>query len=521
MNNTQTPVSTEELFKQHPPLKRLLWVLQHNEGFGLYFARCNVPSYRKQLVAAIVERCTCPVIEISLNQLDANLETTEIDIALADYLQDKPPQAAVFFYDLETLLPSKETELQHRTLQQINWRRNAYARLQRNLVIWLPDYALRILARGAPDFFDWYSGVYEFDVPESQRANFITDSLNSFDDERTHAEDRLTVAEKRRWLKVLLSLKDETQPDTPSGKQSLAKLLNDLGRLYYSLGEYEQTLEYYQRARIYYLEVEDRKGEAGILNAISIIYYLHGDSDTALQYLQDALKIQQEIGEHKGGTLRYISHIYSARGNYDTALQYLQDALKTQPDSGNQQSKRVILNHIGEIYRLQRDYDTALQYLQDALKICQETSNQQGEATTLDNISLLYKARSDYDTALQYSQNALNIQQDIGDRKGEGITLNNLSAIYQTGGDYDAAMQHLQDALKIQHDLGNQTGLCTTLFNLGQIDWAKDNQAEAQAQWISAYKIAKQIDYAQALEALDKLGKQFTDAIPFRDSIRF
>ncbi|OAD20680.1 hypothetical protein THIOM_003599, partial [Candidatus Thiomargarita nelsonii] len=63
-------------------------------------------------------------------------------------MQDKSPEAAVFLYDLESRLPSKDTELQYRTLQQVNWRRSAYVRLQRRLVIWLPDDALRILARG-------------------------------------------------------------------------------------------------------------------------------------------------------------------------------------------------------------------------------------------------------------------------------------------------------------------------------------------------------------------------------------
>jgi len=174
-------VPTDNLFTQQPALKRLLWVLQHNDGFGLYFARCNVPNYREQLVAALLARYP-NIIEISIHQLDANLEAIELDIALADYLQDKPPNAALFLYDLETRLPTKDTTLQHRTLQQINWRRSAYARLQRCLVIWLPDYALRILARGAPDFFDWYSGIYEFEVPKAQRNDFISQSLSLFDD---------------------------------------------------------------------------------------------------------------------------------------------------------------------------------------------------------------------------------------------------------------------------------------------------------------------------------------------------
>ncbi len=277
MNNTLASAPINNLFTQQPTLKRLLWVLQHNKEFGLYFARCNVPNYRQQLVTAL--RSSYPnIIEISINQLDAkrkrSWDAIELDIALAEYLEDKPPDAAIFLYDLETLLPTKDTKQQHRILQQINWRRSAYSRLQRCLVIWLPEYALRILARGAQDFFDWYSGIYEFEVPESQRHDFIDQSLKKFNDNKqTHAADRLSVAEKHKWIKTLLGLKDETKPDTHSGKLSLANLLYDLGRLYDSLGEYEQALKYYYQAR--------------------------GDYDVDLDYLLKFLELEFKVNLNK------------------------------------------------------------------------------------------------------------------------------------------------------------------------------------------------------------------------------
>ncbi|MEN8217766.1 MAG: tetratricopeptide repeat protein [Pseudomonadota bacterium] len=333
-----------DLFTQHPALKRLLWVLQHNQDFGLYFARCNVPNYRKQLVAAVVAQYPA-VIEISLHQLEANLETIALDVALAEYLQDKSPEAAVFLYDLESRLPTEDTELQYRTLQQVNWRRSAYVRLQRRLVIWLPDDALRILARGAPDFFDWYSGVYEFEIPE-RAVNLST----FYDDD---GGNHLTLAEKRRWKKVLLSLLDETKPDTPGGLQSLANLLMDLGRLHRSLGEYKQ----------------------------------------ALVYFQQLLDIYQQLGQFK--------------------------------------SKAIVLKHVAGIYYAQGDYDAALEYLTDALKI-----------------------------------------------------------------------------------LGNQAGLSSILFHKGLIYWAKGNETEAKTEWLSAYKIAKQVGDAETLKALDKLGRRLGSRSP-------
>ncbi len=81
------------------------------------------------------------------------------------------------------------------------------------------------------------------------------------------------MAEKHKWIKTLLGLKDETKPDTHSGKLSLANLLYDLGRLYDSLGEYEQALKYYYQAR--------------------------GDYDVDLDYLLKFLELEFKVNLNK------------------------------------------------------------------------------------------------------------------------------------------------------------------------------------------------------------------------------
>lgn len=510
MNNTLTALPTEELFKRHPELERLLSILQHNKDFGLYFARCNVPIYRKQLVAILIERYSCPIIEVSLNQLEANLETTTLDVALAEYLQNQPHDATIFFYDLEMWLPSKDIEVQHHTLQKINWQRSVYARLQRHVVIWLPDYALKIVARSTPDFLDRESGIYEFDVPKSQRANFIIQSPNTSDEEGTHAEDRMSVAEKRRWMNMLVSLREETQSDTLTGKQSLANLLNDLGRLHRSLGEYEQALDYYQCARSYCLDIADRNGEGKLLNEISSIYHAQGDYKTALEYLQQSLDISKETGDRKfeGETLNNISRIFEAQNDYDSALDYLQQALDIRIAIGDKVGEGKTLNNISQIFKMRGDYEAALDYLQNALNIRQEIGNQAGEGATLNNISSLYYARGDYEVALEYLQQSLKVSRSISDKAGEGTTLNNISQIFKVRGDYEVALDYLQQSQNLFQEIGDRASLCVILFNIGYIYWAKDNEAEAKAQWISAYKIAKHIHYVQVLDALEELGKQ-------------
>jgi tetratricopeptide (TPR) repeat protein len=163
------------------------------------------------------------------------------------------------------------------------------------------------------------------------------------------------------------------------------------------------------------------------------------------------------------------------------------------------------LGQTGKQYHHLADYDTALDYLKRSLKIRQEIGDKSGEGTTLNNISQIYDARGDYDTALDYLKRSLKIQQEIGDKSGEGTTLNNIANIYLARGDYDTALDYLKRSLKIQQEIGDKSGLCATLFNMGHIYWQNEDQQNAVLSWVTVYQIAKNINLAQALQALESL----------------
>jgi tetratricopeptide (TPR) repeat protein len=114
----------------------------------------------------------------------------------------------------------------------------------------------------------------------------------------------------------------------------------------------------------------------------------------------------------------------------------------------------------------------------------------------------------DYDTALDFLNRSLKIRQEIGDKSGEGTTLNNISQIYDARGDYDTALDFLNRSLKIWQEIGDAAGLCATLFNMGHIHLQNGEQNEALSAWVTVYTLAKQINLAQALQALEGLAGQ-------------
>ncbi|MEK7990343.1 MAG: tetratricopeptide repeat protein, partial [Thiotrichaceae bacterium] len=312
---------------------RLLRALRRceTEHFYLFFVRCNSLHYRQQLVAAIKTQSQIPIIEISIQTLiqKYDFDNFSIAAALTIELNTLPPDQAVFIYDLEAYLPNPheqvfETTLAFQTLQQINWQRSIYQRLNRALFFWLPEYALQLLATHALDFFDWRSAIYEFDIPKSQQNDIIQAELQGFRSGEIHAADYLNKAEKQRWIKMLHSLLDEA-----TTAEAQADLQNDLGRIYYSIGKYDIALDAYQKALDLSRQTHQQQLEGELLNNISQIYNARGEYETALGYLKQSLLIQQEIGDRRGegATLGNLGNLAYAKGEYETALGYLKQSL--------------------------------------------------------------------------------------------------------------------------------------------------------------------------------------------------
>jgi hypothetical protein len=144
----------------------LVRALTRAEGFALYIAECNVPTFRRKVSEVVRDRLDRPVVDVDLSDVDRSPARPSIDYVLEQQLAGVAENAAVFVWHLEHLLPSTPTDrdVTEQTLTEVNWRRSAFTRLERPLVIWLPEYAIRYLARHAPDFFDWNSGTYVFDT---------------------------------------------------------------------------------------------------------------------------------------------------------------------------------------------------------------------------------------------------------------------------------------------------------------------------------------------------------------------
>ena len=247
--------------------------------------------------------------------------------------------------------------------------------------------------------------------------------------------------------------------------------LNNIGRIYDSLGEYPKALELYEQSLAIRQELGDRRGEGVTLNNIGLIYDSLGEYPKALERYEQSLAILQEIGDRRGEgvTLNNIGLIYDSLGEYLKALERYEQSLAIFQEIGDRRGEGLLLTSIGGIYDSLGEYSKALERYEQSLAIFQEIGDRRGEGTTLNNIGLIYSSLGEYPKALERYEQSLAIRQAIGDRRGEGTTLNNIGGIYSSLSEYPKALELYEQSLAIRQAIGDRSGEGNSLHNIGYV----------------------------------------------------
>ena len=171
----------------------------------------------------------------------------------------------------------------------------------------------------------------------------------------------------------------------------------------------------------------------------------------------------------------------------------------------DEEAARLALDEVVLRFDLWGLYHTLLEEWLPALR---ESQDQAMKGLAFNRSGKICGAVGEYADAMKYLEEALAICRAIGNRAGEGATLKNIAVIYDAQSDYARALRYLEESLTICRVLGDQAGLCGTLFNMGCIHFMKQELDQAIAAFVAAYRIARDIGYAQVLSALDKLAKE-------------
>jgi CHAT domain-containing protein/uncharacterized protein HemY len=318
-------------------------------------------------------------------------------------------------------------------------------------------------------------------------------------------------------------------------REGEAVTLNNIGGVYYTLGETQKALEKYNEALPISRAAGDRSGEADTLHNIGLVYYALGETQKALEKYNEALPILRAAGDRRGEavTLNKIGQVYYALGETQKALEKYNEALPIRRTVGDRRGEAVTLNGIGLVYENLGEMQKALEKFNESLPIRRTVGDRSGEATTLNNIGLTYEELGETQKALEKYNEALPIWRKVGDRRGEATTLHNIGAVYQEIGETQKALEKYSEALTIRREVGDRRGEASTLSNIGAVYLGIGETQKALEKFSEALPIRREVgDRRGEASTLSNIGtiyeflgetrkalEKYNEALPIRRAV--
>ena len=218
-----------------------------------------------------------------------------------------------------------------------------------------------------------------------------------------------------------------------------ASILHSLGNTSYSLGRWDEALDYYRRT----LAIQEQalaaagpaptmlqqRGVASAHQAVGMVLKEQGDYPSAIEALAKGLARYKAYDDKSGvaNAERQIGECYRAQGAFGHAVRHLLGALEVagqiRADARDPANEARILAAIGGIYGLQQRYAAALDYFGRSLALVEKTRNRETLADVIGGIGGVHFLRGTLDAALDHYRRSLAIREELGDMRACALTL--------------------------------------------------------------------------------------------------
>ena len=348
------PLESLQLLPQpETELASLLRLVLRARGFALAFVKSNLLTEREHIVE---------VVSQSLKSRGRSGRCLHLRDPVIDLLEEishlKPPltpEDVLFVLGFEKSIPPEADFAP--VLAKLNMTRERFRDLPCPIVIVLPDYALTRLARQAPDFWSWRSGVFEFEVSAEELASIMQrESPLSDRDLRSRSPDSI-----REHLEVLQEILSEYEARGGFHSEKL-NLLNQIAADLVQLSDFEKARIYAEKSVEAARRAGDLAAEAEALNILAVALADLGHYEEALQLARQAVArfrslAQKESASSQEALAASLSNLGTILGSLrqlDEALEALQEAVMIRRRWWRRPSSRIGTSRIGScrIWRL-------------------------------------------------------------------------------------------------------------------------------------------------------------------------
>jgi len=264
--------------------------------------------------------------------------------------------------------------------------------------------------------------------------------------------------------------KAEELAHTLNYKKGQAYAYKAIGMGFYFENNWVDALVNWKLALEIFESISDPNGISNMLNNLGAVHFSQGDYENALDYYLKSLKEAEKIKD----TLRIatalvnIGSIYlNKESNRYLALSYYKKSMPMSLAIDDMDAIGTTAVNIGEIYLQDNDLDSALYYFNMALDAYQQ-SDIGNVAYALKDIGRVYSKQGNYDQAIQVQEKAYELAKNQGARLEMAQSLLGLATTYEEKGDVPSAIIKFKEAKTISDEISAKYELIEAYSGLAE-----------------------------------------------------
>lgn len=265
----------------------------------------------------------------------------------------------------------------------------------------------------------------------------------------------------------------------------------------YSIISMDKSLKAGQDAIAYAEQQGLNKLKANVLSSIAKSAHNAGDFDLSLDYYQKALELYSAQGDMKNVSLTtyYIGQQYFFLSKLAVAEEIMLKSL----DLGIRYEVDTVIasayNHMGTIRYQQGIFEESMDYFNRSALHFQKMNDEINATRSFSMMGLIHWQWDENEKALEILKNAIEVFERRKLIEDLGLAYNNMGIIYlRDMQDYAQAYRYLQQSLQIRENTGNPVQVANVLVNLG-VYYGKvgqfDNAEKCLRRAIQTFEAAK------------------------------
>ena len=250
---------------------------------------------------------------------------------------------------------------------------------------------------------------------------------------------------------------------------------NNIATLYYASAHYHQSIEYYQKALLYFSELQQRTSPIApiIYSNLANSYMFTGDYEKALKCGEESVELSTmiygEADETTCFTMNNLGLLLCRLQEYDQAMAYLKKVVELTEQNGEKQKYDLATyyNNLGRAYSGKKDYDSTLVYYNKSLKLRKELygENHPNLANIYNNIGAALMYKGEIPEALEQYGKAVEIWSANEDTRHRLIEpYGNIATCYEALGDKVKALENYEKGQQVAEHYLSKDDQDATLF---------------------------------------------------------